>query len=96
MSEIVERLRVEADALDNSFRRNLAVTSTEAVTMREAAAHIERIEALNAELVAAARRALNFIENTEGEIGDTLESGDLLRAALASTTPTDASLGEVE
>ena len=35
------------------------------------------------ELLEAAERALNFIANTENEIGDTLESGDLLRAAIA-------------
>lgn len=30
----------------------------------------------------ALRRCLNFIENTEGELGITLESGDIARAAL--------------
>ena len=34
------------------------------------------------ELMIAAERALNFIENTESEIGCSLESGDLLRAAI--------------
>jgi hypothetical protein len=35
------------------------------------------------DLYAAAERALNFIENTEGEHDVQLESGDMLRAALA-------------
>lgn len=35
-------------------------------------------------LKAAAAPALNYIENTENELGITLRSGDLLRAALAS------------
>ncbi len=33
-------------------------------------------------LVGAAKRALQFTENTESELGMTLESGDMLRAAL--------------
>jgi hypothetical protein len=33
-------------------------------------------------LTAAARKALNYIENTESEWGITLDSGDALRAAL--------------
>jgi len=33
-------------------------------------------------LLHAAERALNFIENTESELGIELESGDLLRAAI--------------
>lgn len=33
-------------------------------------------------LVFAAKCGLNFIENSESELGITLESGDLLRAAL--------------
>ena len=39
-----------------------------------------------AELVAAARKALNFIENTESEMGEPLNSGDALRAAIAKAT----------
>lgn len=31
----------------------------------------------------AAQKALNYIENTEGELGITLDCGDTLRAALA-------------
>lgn len=34
------------------------------------------------ELLAAAKSALNFISNTEGELGIALESGDLLRAVI--------------
>lgn len=34
-------------------------------------------------LLRAAERALNYIENTEGELGIALESGDMLRAAIA-------------
>ena len=47
----------------------------------------------NARLIAAApdmlealRRALNFIENTESEMGETLECGELARAAIARAT----------
>jgi hypothetical protein len=42
------------------------------------------VKAVNAhgELVAAARKALNYIENTESELGIKLASGDALRAAL--------------
>lgn len=46
--------------------------------------------AANARLIAAApdllealERCLNFIENTESEMGDTLECGDKARAAIA-------------
>ena len=35
------------------------------------------------ELLAGAKSALNFIRNSESELGITLESGDLLRAAIA-------------
>ncbi|MGX7895506.1 hypothetical protein [Tsuneonella sp. HG222] len=43
------------------------------------------VRACNAfpELVEALERCQNFIANTEGEIGDTLECGELARAALA-------------
>jgi hypothetical protein len=36
----------------------------------------------NIALREAGRKALNFIENTEGELGIKLDSGDALRAAL--------------
>jgi len=35
------------------------------------------------DMLDALRKALNFIENTEGELGITLESGDAVRAAIA-------------
>ena len=35
------------------------------------------------ELLEAALKALNFIENTESEMGEALSSGDSLRAAIA-------------
>lgn len=38
------------------------------------------------ELLASAKKALNFIENTESEMGETLGSGDALRAAIAKAT----------
>jgi hypothetical protein len=54
--------------------------------------HGERADA-NARLIAAApdlleaaKAALNFIANTEGELGITLNSGDLLRAALSAAS----------
>jgi len=34
------------------------------------------------DLLKAAQKALNFIENTEGEMGESLDSGDALRAAI--------------
>lgn len=53
----------------------------------------ETSDAANARLIAAApdlleaaRRALNFIQNTEDEFGDNLPSGDALRAAIARAT----------
>lgn len=42
-----------------------------------------RLIAASPELLKAAKRALRFIANTEGEMGETLESGDMLRAAIA-------------
>lgn len=42
-----------------------------------------RLIAAAPDLLAAAERALNYITNTEGEMGETLESGDMLRAAIA-------------
>lgn len=41
------------------------------------------------DLLAAARSALNFIENTEGELGIKLDSGDALRAAIAKVEALD-------
>ena len=38
------------------------------------------------ELLEAAQKALNYIANTESELGVTLESGDALRAAVAKAT----------
>jgi hypothetical protein len=57
----------------------------------EAAAALTAAEAENARLRAAGRAALNYIENTEGELGITLSSGDALRAALS---PPEASAPE--
>ena len=37
----------------------------------------------HAELLDAAQKALNFITNTEGELGMALDSGEALRAAIA-------------
>ena len=45
-------------------------------------ASVESGIAYDSKLVAAARAALNYIENTESELGMKLASGDLLRAAL--------------
>jgi hypothetical protein len=52
--------------------------SEEALLIRAHAA-----EDLAAELVEACRKALNYIANSEGEFGITLESGDALRDAIA-------------
>lgn len=44
-------------------------------------------------LKTAAKKALNYIENTEGELGMTLSCGDALRSALAACTePQSASI----
>jgi hypothetical protein len=45
-----------------------------------------RLIAAAPDLLAAAKAALNFIANTEGELGITLNSGDLLRAALSKAS----------
>lgn len=45
-----------------------------------------RLMAASPDLLEAAKRALNFIENTEAEHGITLDSGDALRAAIARAT----------
>jgi hypothetical protein len=50
------------------------------------AAFIVRAANNHYDLLDAARRALNFIQNTEGEFGDSLPSGDALRAAIARAT----------
>ena len=44
-----------------------------------------------AQLVEAARAALNYLENTEGEFGITLESATNIRAALAAMETSHAS-----
>ncbi len=41
----------------------------------------------NARLRAALEKALNYIENTESELGITLDCGDAARAALATPAP---------
>lgn len=40
------------------------------------------------DLLSAAQKALNFIENTEGEMGERLSCGDALRAAIARALDT--------
>jgi hypothetical protein len=42
-----------------------------------------RLIASSPKLLAACKKALNFIENTEGELEITLGSGDALRAAIS-------------
>jgi hypothetical protein len=42
-----------------------------------------RLIAAAPDLLEALERCLNFIENTESEMGDTLECGDKARAAIA-------------
>lgn len=44
------------------------------------------VAATTADLLGAAEKALNFIANTEGEFGMTLESGDALRAAISKAS----------
>ncbi len=50
-------------------------------TAEEATANAQ-LQAAAPELYEACERALNYIANTEGELGITLESGSLCRAAL--------------
>lgn len=45
-----------------------------------------RLIAAAPELLEAAQKALNYIANTESELGITLDSGDALRAAVAKAT----------
>lgn len=45
-----------------------------------------RLIAAAPDLLAAAQRALNYIENVEGEFDIQLDSGDMLRAAIAKAT----------
>lgn len=56
----------------------------------KAAARLTALSTRNAVLEEAARKALNFIENTEGELGIQLDSGDALRAALTTKETKDA------
>lgn len=42
-----------------------------------------RLIAASPDMYEALKRALNFIENTEDEMGITLDSGDVVRTALA-------------
>ena len=51
--------------------------------LNEKDAQLAAAQAENEKLRHAATRALNYITNTESELGITLESGELLRAALA-------------
>lgn len=60
-----------------------AVTAAVFGKTKEDAEQRARLMAASPQLLEAAERALNFITNVESEIGDTLESGDLLRAAIA-------------
>lgn len=52
---------------------------------REAAAALRAAETRERRLREALERCLNFIENTESEMGETLSCGDAARAALAAT-----------
>jgi hypothetical protein len=58
-----------------SFRTGLAEATANA-----------RLIAASPDLLHALRKALNFIENTESEMGEALESGDIARAAIAKAT----------
>jgi hypothetical protein len=55
----------------------------EHILRRKKESGAERVRQAAPELLAAAKRALNYIENTEGELGITLDSGNALRAAIA-------------
>lgn len=59
--------------------------STVKTTPQEATAYVRLFRAAP-DLLAAARKALNYIENTEGELDITLDSGDDLRAAIRRAT----------
>jgi hypothetical protein len=51
--------------------------------LHEMAEHNCRLAAATPDLLEAAKKALNYIANTEGELGIKLDSGDALRAAIA-------------
>jgi hypothetical protein len=72
--------RVSGKATINAGRSWIASVST---SNRDANA---RLIAAAPDLLAAAQGALNYIENTESELGITLYSGDWLRAAIAKAT----------
>jgi len=69
MTSLVERLRDRGvcSIAQNSCRNDWVCT--------EAADTIEAMQA-------ALKRALNYIQNTEGELGITLDCGDAVRAVL--------------
>jgi hypothetical protein len=82
MSELIERL-------ENANVRYAAETNDQAVTRRnqaikDAIAALRSAAAREAALVEAGRMALNYLENTESELGMTLDSADALRAVLAA------------
>lgn len=79
------------DATQDYLKDNLAfnIASRIDCAEREAANARQRcatLEDSTSALLEAAQRALNFIENTEDEFGDSLPSGDALRAAISKAT----------
>lgn len=64
-------------SIDSSSRAEAIATWNTRAPLAEALA-VPEVQAL----VEAAKRALQFTENTESELGMTLESGDMLRAAI--------------
>lgn len=64
-------------------------TAQQAIAAWNTRAALESTRNDERKLVEAAQRALNYIENTEGELGITLECGDALRTALADFQPTN-------
>lgn len=49
---------------------------------------IKHLRSVNADLLEALRRCLNYLENNESEFGITLDSADAARAAIAKVEGT--------
>ena len=78
---------VPDDVAGRATREALDYITAEAISLRERA---EKAEDDNRNLRAALERCLNFIDNTECELGMTLECGDIARAALTQPTGGEA------
>jgi hypothetical protein len=86
MSEAKQYVSLTFEASDdfpNPFNTPHPFGAVVAFCREDAVSELYRLREVSAELLAAAKRALNFIRKSESELGIALESGDLLRAAIA-------------